>query len=509
MNKERIRKIKQRGKKSLLKIIFGRTAIVIFSLILQILALIILFKKYLYFSFWGNYIIAFFMLIYIINQNKKTSIKMTWMILIFLLPVFGTLFYLYVHIDPMHKKINRKLSMIEKEVKNVLKIDRVKIDNSYFKRLSNYLYNKKDFNTHENNSIKYFDDGRKVFSKMLEELKKAEKFIFLEYFTIERGFMWSEILEVLKQKAKENVEIKVLYDGTCSFAVLPHDYPEKLKTYGIEAKMFCPIKPFLSSYHNNRDHRKIMVIDGKVAFNGGVNISDQYINIGSKYGHFKDSALMVKGSAVDEYSLMFLSMWYIDEDNEKNYSKYLNQYENKNANGMIIPYADSPFDEEYIGENVYMDIINNAKRYVYITTPYFVVDNDILNSLLMARKKGVDIKIVVPYKSDSYLANVTSKTYYPQLLKEGIKVYEYMPGFIHSKLLVSDDKIAIVGTINFDYRSLYHHFECATLVYNSSVVLDVKKDIENAIIASNLYEERRNIFMKIMGFILKVFAPLL
>ena len=305
-----------------------------------------------------------------------------------------------------------------------------------------------------------------------------------------------------------------MYDGMCSIAMLPWSFPETLKKKGINCKIFSPIVPALSTCQNNRDHRKIVVIDGKVAFTGGVNIGDEYINEYDKYGHWKDTSIMLKGDAVKSFVLMFLQMWNIDEKTLKDYEKYINTEENLIKNSSyVIPYSDNPYDEDNIGEQVYMDIINTAKKYVHIMTPYLILDNEMIMALKYAAKRGVDTVIIMPHVPDKIYAYLLARTYYEELLEAGVKIYEYTPGFVHAKVFISDDDEAVVGTINLDFRSLYLNFECAAYMYRNSAINYIEKDFERTLEeCENITLENHkkySVFKKIIGRILRLFAPLM
>ena len=293
--------------------------------------------------------------------------------------------------------------------------------------------------------------------------------------------MWEKILEILERKVQAGVEVRVMYDGTCAMFDLPYRYPEELKAKGMQCKMFAPIRPILSTHYNNRDHRKILVIDGKVGFTGGVNIGDEYINRVEKHGHWKDTAVMLKGDAVQGLTMMFLQMWNVTEK-EPEYGKYLQKAEKgSQAKGFVLPYGDSPFDDEPVGETVYMDILNRAKKYVHIMTPYLIIDQSMITALTFAAKRGVDVKLILPHIPDKKFAFALAKSHYKELLKAGVRIYEYTPGFVHAKIFTSDDEKAVVGTINLDYRSLYLHFECAAFLYQVEEIAEIEKDFQRTL----------------------------
>ena len=358
---------------------------------------------------------------------------------------------------------------------------------------------------------KYFAGGEEKFAAVLDELDKAENFIFMEYFIIDEGYMWGKILEKLKEKAAQGVEVRVMYDGMCEMSTLTHDYPKRMARLGVKCKAFSPITPFLSTYYNYRDHRKILVIDGKIAFTGGINFADEYINRRERFGHWKDSAVMLRGDAVRSFTLMFLQMWNISEK-EPEWEKWLTPVNTCKCDGFVMPYADCPLDDDKVGENVYIDILNRATSYVHIMTPYLILDGELNNAIKYAAQRGVDVKIILPGIPDKKLAFALAKTHYKELISAGVGIYEYTRGFIHSKSFVSDDEKAVVGTINLDYRSLYHHFECAAYLYRTSSIPDIEADFADTLreCTSVTLEtiKKEKLFYKLTGQILKFIAPL-
>ena len=305
-----------------------------------------------------------------------------------------------------------------------------------------------------------------------------------------------------------------MIDGFCEFTTLSHNYPEKLKHLGIKCKLFAPLTPFVSTHYNYRDHRKILVIDGHTAFTGGVNLADEYINHKKKHGHWKDTAVMVKGQAAQSFALMFLEMWGIEEK-ELEFDRFLSETavsrKGKKSPGYVMPYGDCPLDEDRVGERVYMDILNRAHKYVHIMTPYLILDNEMITTLTRVAKSGIEVVIIMPHIPDKWYAFVLAQTYYQELIESGVQIYEYTPGFVHAKVFVSDDDTATVGTINLDYRSLYLHFECGVYLYKTSSVMEVKKDaletFEKCIPVTR--DMLKPVFQKVvLQAILKLFAPM-
>ena len=329
------------------------------------------------------------------------------------------------------------------------------------------------------NDYEYLTKAVLYLKSIYLELSKAKKYIFMEYFSVEQGVMLNKILDVLESKVKEGLDVRIMYDDLGCIMKIPANYKKVLEKKGIKVCVFNPFIPFLKPQMNNRDHRKIVIIDGHTAFTGGINLADEYINEKNLYGHWKDNGIMVKGSAVFSFSLMFLSVWdYYNNDNT-NYYKYRKdavldkKYEDS---GYVVPFLDSPIDNENIGENIYLNMINSARDYIYITAPYLIIDNEMITALTLAAKNGVDVRVVTPYVSDGKIVDEVTKSYYKQLFESGVKIYEYTPGFIHMKTFLADDKIAVVGTVNMDYRSLYLHFECGVWLYKTNSIKDIKND---------------------------------
>ncbi len=484
-------KIYKTGKRSLLSIAFGRTAIIIVLLTLQfagIFAMFVHFERYIEIAYGGLAVVSAVMAVYVANTKDNPAIKLSWTALILVAPVFGALLYLFVHKEIGHRLMRHRLEKIFEETEKLCIQDsglaqKVKSAHRELYNVSTYTYSNGKYPLYENFGAEYYSTGESAWKSILCELEKAKDFIFLEYFIIEDGEMWGQILDILKQKVSEGVEVRVMYDGTCSVALLPYSYPRRLSEMGIKCRVFSPLRPFVSTHYNNRDHRKILVIDGKTAFTGGINFADEYINKRVRFGHWKDCAIKLEGVAVKSFTLMFLQMWNI-AGGQDNYGYYLGKSEGnsyENGDGYVIPYGDSPLDDEKVGETVYMDIINTAKEYVHIMTPYLIIDNEMTTALTNAAKRGVDVKIIVPHIPDHKSAYAVAKAHYSELVPQGVKIYEYTPGFIHSKNFVSDSVKAVVGTINLDYRSLYLHFECAAYLYGASAIADIEEDFDSTL----------------------------
>jgi cardiolipin synthase len=378
-----------------------------------------------------------------------------------------------------------------------------------------YLQKFNGFPVYKHTQTAYYSSGEEAFEAMLREMEKAQKYIFMEFFIVAEGYMWDTMLEIMKRKAAAGVDVRLIYDDLGCFLLLPRDYQETLKRFGIQCHVFNPFRPFLTTVQNNRNHRKILSIDGKIAFTGGINLADEYINRKERFGHWKDGAIRVEGYAAWSFTVMFLEMWALLNQQEEPYETYLPWQEEGcwvAHDGLVQPYSDSPMDSENVSEHVYLRIIEKAQEYLYITTPYLVLDDSVLSALILAAKSGVDVRIVTPYIPDKKLVHFVSRSYYRELIRGGIQIYEYTKGFIHSKTFVSDDKIATVGTVNMDFRSLYLHFECGTWLYQSKAVTEVKEDFLKTLHDCKQMTEqdcRGNFMIRALQDVLRIFAPLI
>jgi len=475
----------KKGKKGLFSIVFSRFWIMSILIILQFVVLFVAVFQYgeyrQHYDIVKNIFVAL-MVLYVLNCEMNSNAKITWLVLVMLFPVFGALLFWFTQLEIGHRMQKARLEYLIRSTKTSIQQDkevlqRITEEDADTASLVHYLARSGCFPIYDKTDVKYFPTGEAKFEELLKQLELAKDFIFLEYFIIEEGIMWGQVLEILAKKAAEGVEVRVMYDGTCESSLLPSDYPKRLAALGIKCKMFAPVTPFLSTHYNYRDHRKILVIDGQVAFTGGVNLADEYINEKLRFGHWKDTAIMVKGEAVKSFTLMFLQMWNVEEKTPEFY-KFLNVpvAEEKNAKGYVMPYGDCPLDDDKAGERVYMDILNRANKYVHIMTPYLIIDGEMETALRFAAKRGVDVKIILPGIPDKKYAFALAKTHYKHLLDAGVKIYEYTPGFVHAKSFVCDDEIGVIGTINMDYRSLYLHFECGTLMCRVPALLDLKAD---------------------------------
>lgn len=512
--------------RGLLRLVFGRTAFVLLFMAIQVAILFGLLRwleAYMHIIYAASILLSAVVIIYILNEPINPSFKMAWIVPVLVIPIFGVLFYIFVQMQFQTKLLAKRLRTTIRATAPYLKQDQavqetIRKSSRRSSHLIDYMKDHAGYPVYENTSVEYFPLGEDKFEALKRELKQAKRFIFMEYFIVERGLMWNTILEILEEKVKEGVEVRLMYDGMCSLMLLPYRYPRVLRSKGIQCKMFSPVRPTLSTYQNYRDHRKIVVIDGHTAFTGGVNLADEYINQKERFGHWKDTAVMLKGDGVRSFTMMFLQMWNITEREQDDYGSYVLPKGQAGTGegdrgGFVLPYGDSPMDGEQVGERVYLDILNQAENYVHIMTPYLILDDEMENALCYAAKRGIDVTIIMPHIPDKKYAYLLARTYYPELIEAGVKIYEYDPGFVHAKVFVSDDEKAVVGTINLDFRSLYLHFECAAYIYQNPVVLEVEKDYEATLEKCSLItmEDCRNYSWlgRKIGPLMRLVAPLM
>lgn len=507
---------------NLFKFTNSRIPITLSLIILQFVWLIILLLRLLGYSTRISALfsaISILMVLYIISKEENAAYKIGWIILIMEVPLLGGLLYIIFGNKRPSKKLRNCLNREhEKLLKYVMPnkklIDEISKVNERAKGTCCYLQDTNNYPIYKDTSTKYYPLGENMYKDMLIELEKAKHFIFLEFFIIRGGVMWNSILEILIRKVREGVDVRLIYDDVGSLFMLPRGYDKKLEKMGIQCIAFNQFRPILSLVMNHRDHRKIMIIDGITAFNGGINLADEYINKDKKYGHWKDTGICLKGPAVWNFTLMFLEMWNAlrkNNDSPENFKPAANCIQTFESDGYVQPFADSPLDNEALGENMYIEILSQATKYVYIFTPYLIIDHELKAALCMAAKRGVDVRIVTPGIPDKKIIFRLTRSNYLPLLKAGVKIYEYTPGFIHAKSYVSDDEFAVIGTINMDYRSLYLHFECGTFLYQTKAIMDLKKDALNTISKSREIKPcdcREGVLGSLFDAVLRVFAPL-
>ena len=506
----------------LLKRVVQRVILLVSSFILQIGVISFFLLKYSesFFDFYlASLTLSIIIVFIIINNKSNPSYKIAWIVPVMICPIFGGLFYLLYGGNKLSTREKLKMVIQNIEMTNSLKQDdeiikKIGDKSIYAKNQSEYILNYAKCPVYNNTETTYFKIGEEKFEALLRELKKAEKFIFLEYFIIQEGKMFNSILEILEEKAKQGVDVRLIYDDVGCIVTLPHNYKNTLEAKGIKCRVFNPIKPFFTRRLNNRDHRKIVVIDGDVGFTGGINLADEYINEYEKHGYWKDAGIMLKGDAVWNLTVMFLSMWDYIDNKEEDYIKFKpskNKY--YNSKGYVQPFDDSPLINEPIGETVYLNLINKAKDYIYINTPYLIIDNEMATALKIAAKSGVDIKIVTPYIPDKKFVHAVTKSYYESFIKDGIEIYEFTPGFMHAKTFVVDAEYGVVGSINLDFRSLYLHYECGVWLYKTDSISDIKKDYLDTLKKCHKVTmaecKNTSVIRKFGRLIIRMFAPLL
>ena len=513
----------KKGQKGIVHAIFSRFGLVLLLMLLQVGVLWGVFRWFgtlLPHYFGGSVAVSVFMVVYILNSRMDNSAKITWMVTIAILPVVGVPLFFYVKSNFGHNALQKRAASLTEEARglqpqSLAAAEALEEADPGAASLARYLHGRGGgFPVYQNTEVTYFPGGEAKFAELLRQLEKAERYIFLEYFIIDEGLMWGRILEVLARKAAEGVDVRVMYDGTCEFSTLPRDYPRRLEKLGIQCRVFAPVQPFVSTHYNYRDHRKILVIDGKVGFTGGVNLADEYINHIEKYGCWKDAAVMLEGEGVRTLTILFLEMWSIRRESE--FDKFLSAPPySVPAKGFAAPYGDCPLDGERVGEMVYIDLLNRAKRYIHIMTPYLILDGELETALKFAAERGVDVHLILPHVPDKKFAYALAKTHYKSLLDSGVKISEWLPGFVHAKVFVVDDCEAVVGTINLDYRSLYHHFEDAVWMKDTACIPAIEKDFQKTLeFCRDVEPTRESIWegktlLHLAGVLLKVIAPLL
>ena len=513
----------RKGQKGLIHAIFSRFGLVLVLLVLQFGALFSLmrwFSNLLPHYLGGTLLVTAVMMVYLLNQDMNNSVRIPWLVVTALAPVLGVLLFCYTKEDVGHRMLKKRLLELEGQTRSQLPQNKktgkaLDADCPGAASLAQYLRGRGGgFPVYENTQVTYFPSGEAKFAALLPQLESATQYIFLEYFIIDEGLMWGRILEILARKAAQGVDVRVMYDGTCEFSTLPRDYPRRLEALGIQCKVFAPVTPFVSTHYNYRDHRKILVVDGRVGFTGGVNLADEYINHVEKYGRWKDAAVMLEGEGVRTMTALFLQMWSIQREPE--FAQFLTRpIPETQANGFVIPYGDCPLDGERVGEMVYIDLLNRARRSVHIITPYLILDGELETALRFAAERGVDVHLILPGKPDKWFAYALAKTHYLPLLSSGVKISEWVPGFTHAKVMIMDGQEAVVGTINLDYRSLYHHFENAVWMRGVDCLPRIEADFQDTLAQCRTVEPTRQSvwqgkkLLHLVGMMLKFIAPLI
>lgn len=517
MDKRGSKKVKEQAAKLFLNRIFIFGLLIVLQCFWFAFLLLHLYQSSIVFDIFMA-LLGYGFVLFIISKKDNPAYKLVWIILLLIMPIIGALMYVFFGNKKPSKKMRRQLNRELRRTEEMLTQNEEvleQVEDRKIMRQMNYTYRASRYPVYQNTTARYFPSGEEAFEVMKEELNKAEHFIFFEYFIVQEGEMWDSILEILERKAKEGVDVRVMYDDVGCVALLPFRYYKMLEKKQIKSVAFNPFVPFLSLVMNHRDHRKILVIDGHTGFSGGINIADEYINKVERFGYWKDTAIMLKGEAVWNMTMMFLQMWNANRRTDEVFEKFRPgtwHPEPFASDGFVQPYGDSPLDENLVGENVYLNIINNASEYVYIFTPYLIIDNEMITALSVAAQKGVDVRIVTPGIPDKKSVFLLTQSYYRQLIEAGVRIYEFTPGFIHAKCVVCDDEIATVGTINMDYRSLYLHFECGVYLYKNEAVMAVRDDALQTIAQSREITEedcKKDKFTKLYQSVLRVLAPIM
>ena len=504
-------------------VLFHRVVLTGLSILLQLAVLVVamtMFSQYFIPFYWCMTLLSLMAVLWIVSSSTTNSgYKIAWIILIMGFPIFGGALYLLSRGNRFTPKMRRRLQRMERSMEDALKAD-LKCEAVEAKSgttagaHARYLERYGHCPVYADSQATYFSLGDQCFQPMLEALRSAEKYIFVEYFIIEPGELWGAVLDILKEKVAQGVDVRVIYDDIGCMFTLPGHYDKELERYGIRCVKFNPFVPVVSSVLNNRSHRKTLAIDGKVAFTGGMNLADEYINRKERFGHWKDSAVRIEGPAAWSMTVMFLSMWAFITGKSERIEEFRPGYTPVFPDrGWVQPYTDCPWDDEPVGETVYLNLFNRAKRYIYITTPYLIIDEVMNTALITAAKSGVDVRIITPHIPDKKTVFQMTRAHYEPLIRGGVKIYEYLPGFVHAKNTAVDDRYGTVGTVNMDYRSLFLHFENGVLLTDSPAVLDIKADFLKTLEQCQLWtlEDCRNVPwpQRLMRSILRVFSPLL
>lgn len=510
--------------KKITHLLFGRLFIVALSILLQVSWFVLVLWQSSYQFAYVNLairVVALIVVLVIVNKWMNPANKVTWIFVILASPVIGLVIYFLFGRTGLTKGTQTRMSKVNEGVTQYVKQSEEvqdelrKLDENAF-RQSKYITDRAEYPLYQNTTTQYYKSGEEMFPAMLEALRSAEHFIFLEYFILEEGYMFQQVIDILEEKVKAGVDVRVIYDDVGCITKLPPRFYKKLQAKGIKCAAFNPFRPIISVVMNNRDHRKIFVVDGYIGFTGGINLADEYINRVVHFGYWKDTGVRLEGEAVWNLTVMFLEMWNYIVRSSEDYQRFMpSVYQKKpfETDGFVQPYGDTPLDNENVGENVYLNIISKAKKYVYIFTPYLIIDHEMLVTLCNAAKCGVDVRIVTPGVPDKKMVYMLTQSYYKPLLENGVRIYQYTPGFIHAKSFVCDDEIATVGSINLDYRSLYLHFECGVWMYQSAAVMQVKEDCLETFACSEEitldFCRQKNVLVRVMQGILRLFAPLL
>ena len=513
------KKSKRKGEKNIFVTVL-KVVIVVLLFLLQLIGMLLLYTTANAIYMYAKAIYIIFeiaTILYIVYHHDSAAYKISWIIFIMFLPTVGILAYILWGRSKLRMKKEleyRKVRAYSEDLLNDSSSIIEKIEDKYKRNQIEYMTKISGYPIYNNQGIEYFEIGEKFFDSLKKDLMKANKYILMEFFIFEKGKLWDEIFAILKQKAKEGVKITIIMDSLGVLLKKTKNLREELEENGIEVYKFNPFSPIINGYINYRDHKKIVVIDGKYGYTGGVNIADEYVNLISKFGHWKDVGIKLTGDAVWSLAIMFLRTLETINKSNIDYNWYKRDFKDlEKASGYVLPLADGPENRKSPIENTYIQTINYAQNYVYMTTPYFIISEPLLTAMLNSARGGVDVRLIVPHIPDKKLVYLATRSYYEVLLESGIKVYEYKPGFIHSKTLVSDDNTSIVGTANLDFRSMHLNFEDIVWTYKTGEEQKIKQDFKSMLancIEVQLEEwKSRSIFTKVAEAIIAAFAPML
>lgn len=500
----------------------GRLIFVLLAFVFQVSWFVVLFRWLHNYSTSLNLIfsaLTFILVLYIYGRQSNAAFKMPWIILILVLPVLGVCLYLLFGHREATRTMRRRFEEIDpallKELTQEPEVMKALEDIDFgVANQCRYLQRYSQYPVYQNTDVTFYSEASEAFEAQLKELAKAKSFIFLEYHAIQEAESFERMKNVLAERVAAGVEVRILYDDVGSIGFIDPGFIKRMGAIGVQCRMFNPVKPVMNIFMNNRDHRKITVIDNVVGFTGGYNLADEYFNLVHPYGYWKDTGVKVVGDAVESFTVMFLEMWNAMKKTDQDTTKYMVHSAYKaTEQGFINPYADSPLDGEYVGENVYLNLIKHARHYLYVMTPYLIISDEMNRELTLAAQRGVDVRIITPGIPDKKIIYRVTRSYYNGLVRKGVRIYEYTPGFLHAKQVLCDGEVATVGTINFDYRSLYHHFENGVLLYRFQCINKIKDDFNQVFTASTEVTEKyrtgRRIPLRIGQCFLRLFAPLM
>ena len=453
----------------------------------------------------------------IIASEDNPDYKIPWLLVVLVVPIAGFMLYFLFYDRKLKKKYIKRLAHLKE-------LGHKPEDAKLFTQLNEaspsacsqakMLCRIGETHLYSDTKQEYFPIGEDMHKRLLEDLSTAEKFIFMEYFIIEEGIFWNSILDILKEKAAAGVEVKLVYDDIGCMMTLPGDYFHRLSKFNIEARPFSALKGNADSEFNNRSHRKITVIDGRVGYTGGVNLADEYINEVVRFGHWKDTGIRLEGDAVKELTNLFLIDYGLNtfkalEPKQNYFPEY-----HVEESGWLIPFGDgpAPIYKREVGKSVIQNMLNQANRYVYMMSPYLIVDNELRQAIEDAALRGVNVKLILPHIPDKKLVYEMARSHYHRLLDAGVEIYEYEPGFVHAKTYLADDEYAMVGTINLDYRSLVHNFENSVWMYRCDCLKDIKADFADTLEKCIRMDEtkiRWSLMQRFVRSVVKVFTPMM